>query len=312
VSIVCLGDINIDILLQLDYPLLENRDRIIKRLKISPGGSAANTAVALSRLGLTVKFVGTVGKDVFGNYLRRDLEEENVCCKFLGETEKAHTGLIIVLVKEDGRRVMFSYRGANIYLTPERITPEIFSNAILLHVSGYCLLSNPQRASTIKCMEIARERGCICSFDYCNEVAEKGLSYTSHILRMTKIVFLNEEEANMLAGSNRLRKLVEKMISLGPEIIVLKRGDKGCTVFTSQGYEKTFPTINVKVVDTTGAGDAFNAGFIYGYIRGWEIERAAKLANYLGSKTVTKIGARAALPSKEECRRLLKKMQSME
>jgi sugar/nucleoside kinase (ribokinase family) len=126
------------------------------------------------------------------------------------------------------------------------------------------------------------------------------------ILRSIDLLFLNEVEARLLVGIKNPEEAARRALKMGPKIVALKLGKKGCTILTKKGKIHS-PAFDVKVVDTTGAGDAFDAGFLASVVKGWDLKKAARFANAVGALSAMKVGARSALPNRKEVKGFLRR-----
>ena len=298
-EVACLGDINLDILMYMDKLPKLGSESLASHLELRPGGAAANVAVALSRLGVHVGFIGAIGADVIGRMVKEDLEVEGVDTSLLQVVKGDYTGLAVIAVTE-GERTMLGYRGANRRLQPEFIDSKYLENTRLLFISGYSLLEEPQKSAALKILDIARESGSLVAVDISEPLAAMGVKKVGELLGRIDYAFMNEREAMLLADGN-MEELTLKLA----EVAVVKKGGSGSELFYS-GLCLKAPAFKIEVVDTTGAGDAFDAGFIYGVLRGLKMNECLLLANAVAAWKCRGKGSRH-LPTLEELRRFLKK-----
>ncbi len=248
---------------------------LINTLYFLTGGGGTNTAVALSRLGLKVAYIGKVGNDQNGLKILDELKNEKV--EFLGSISKdpeEKTGYSVVLDSLEKRRTILTFKGTNNSLDfseidLEKLKTKWFYFSSMLDKSFRTLekLSNFAFKNNIK----------IC-FNTSNYLSEKGKQYLSKILKNTGIIILNKEEASLLVGKGEPFEKIKSLRELGPEIAIITDGENpiyGADVNGS--YFKIFPQ-NVKVVESTGAGDSFAASFLAGMIKTGDIRLSMKLA----------------------------------
>ena len=304
-SVVALGDANVDLIAPILRLPSEGEEVWVRRLERCAGGSAANLSVATARLGLRSGFIGRVGNDPFGHFLVDEFKKEKVDISQLQIDEEVGTGLMFIGVTSDGERTMYGFRGANANLSAKEIDVDYVKNADVLHVSGYALLSEAQRKAALKVLEAARRTGVFVSFDVGVLTAMKAADRMRSILKSIDLLFLNEFEAMKLAHVENPKKAAEDIFKSGVKIVALKRGDKGCFILSEEGTI-ILPAFRVKVVDATGAGDAFAAGFLVSVIEERGLQEAARFANAVGALSVTKIGGRSALPTREKVEDFLK------
>jgi len=310
-SVVSVGDANVDLIAPVPFFPEKGGEVLIDRLETRAGGSAANLSVAVSRLGLMSGFIGRVGNDSFGRFLTNEFKKEKVNISQLQVDEEIGTGLTFILVTQDGERTMFCFRGANVHLSPDEIDINNIRGKDVLHISGYSLLRGPQRKAALKALELAKKEGVLVSFDAGVYPAMKATDLVLSTIKSVDLLFLNELEAASLTGIKNPEKSAKRALKLGPNVVAMKLGKGGCLILTEE--EKIFsPAFNIKVVDTTGAGDAFDAGFLAGIIEGLDIKMAARFANAVGALSTMKVGARSALPNRWKVERFLRRFGNAE
>lgn len=309
--VVAVGDANVDLIAPVESFPGKGGEVSTDKLHKCAGGSAANLCVALARLGQDSRFIGRVGDDPLGHFLIDNFRKEKVDIGQLQIDEKVGTGLQFIAITRDGERTMYGFRGANIYLSVDEIDMGCVKSSRILHISGYALLSDPQRKTTIKILKVAREAGALVSLDVGVLPATRVANRVRSILRSVNILFLGEREASALVGTKKPEKAAKALLKFGPKIVALKLGRKGCLIMTEMEKIRS-PAFPIKVVDTTGAGDAFDAGFLTGVIGEWGLKRAARFANAVGALSTTKIGAQSALPNMQEVKRFLRRFGNAE
>ncbi len=303
-SVVAIGDANVDLIAPVESFPSKGGEVSTDKLHKCAGGSAANLCVALARIGLNSRFIGRVGDDPFGHFLIDNFRKEKVDISQLQIDGKVGTGLQFIAITRDGERTMYGFRGANIYLAADEINMNPVKSSRIFHISGYALLRDPQRKTTIKILKVARGAGALVSLDVGVLPATRATNRVCSILRCVDILFLGEREASALVGTSKPEKAARDLLKFGPKIVALKLGRKGCFILTEMEKVR-FPAFPIKVVDTTGAGDAFDAGFLTGVIEKWGLKRTARFANALGSISTTKIGAQSGLLNKRGVKRFL-------
>lgn len=255
----------------------------------APGGSAGNTAFALARLGMLSRFVGLIGNDAPGHYYRDMFSRIGGDAAFIRTRAGLPTAQCLSLVTPDGERTMRTHLGAAAALRPGDVTPDDFKGCGHAHIEGY-LLFNPDLM--VHVLQSAKAAGCSTSVDLASfEVVAAAKTELPELLeRYVDIVFANEEEAAVYADSDRLEVCLAQLagsceiavIKCGAEGALLRRGDETCRV----------PAEPVdRVVDTTGAGDLWAAGFLYGLFRGQDLARSATFGAFLGAAVVQQEGA---------------------
>ncbi|MDJ0270958.1 MAG: carbohydrate kinase family protein [Aigarchaeota archaeon] len=291
--VICVGDLNLDIIAFHDEMPKLGGESLASRAYVSSGGSAANVAHALRLLGLSSELVSCVGMDIVGEFLVDELRKAGVGTRYIQKTEKESTGVVYVVVSRSGERTMLAYRGANKHLTHASLPKDIASESALIHISGYCFLEEPQKSTAEYVMGEADKHGIPKTLDLCIPLIRSG-EQLDELLRSFDYVFMNEEEASELLVRLGVTSVGEAALSIG-SVFVLKRGSRGCSIVGKSGVIDV-PTASIKPVDTTGSGDAFAAGFIYGIITSLSLERCATLANRLGGLAAATIGGRLKEP----------------
>ena len=284
-----------DILISVPaYPDL-GKDVNVSRVKMVLGGSAANFGVAITKLGLFSGMIGKVCDDWFGKFALAELQRGGIDISQVMVEKGTDSGIVTSIVDGMGERTMFSYRGVNTRLEPSEIDPNYIRKATLLHISGYGLVKSPQREAVLKCARLAKESGVLTSFDPGPLIHLAESSAVSQILGLTDVFLPNYDEMRCLPEGD-----VEPLLNAGPKIIGVKMGNRGCLV--AQGDKRIrMPAFKVNVMDTTGAGDAWGAGFMAALLREpANLERASKFANAAAAIAIGKEGAIASLPSEHE------------
>ncbi len=268
-------------------------------MKKSFGGSAANTIVALARLGKRVGFIGNVGNDEEGKEMLRDFEKEKVDTTGIKKINDK-TGLALCFVDSSGERALYVYPGANNFLSIDEERLNYAKKAEILHLSsfvgGASIEEQKKLVEEIKDVKISFAPGEL--------YASKGLEFVKELLSESYVVFLNKREIKLLTGKN-YEEGAEELLRIGAKVIAITLGEKGCYIASKKEKikVKAFPT---EVIDTTGAGDAFAAGFLLGLLEGKDLYECGKIGNKVASLCISKVGAREGLPSREFASQILK------
>ncbi len=262
-----LGDLVMDVVLAPDRDIARGTD-VTGRVLLRQGGSAANTARWLGRLGAKVALVSSIGRDATGRALVTALTSDKVQVRAVRVTG-ARTGRIGVFVDPGGQRSFVTERGAALRLRPEDLKPEWFAGAALLHLPAYSLLDQPLGRAGMVATRMAREAGALFTLDLSSSgpLLEHGRRAALAMVREAApdLLFATRDEARALLGAKRQE---EDLLDLAP-IAVVKRGKKGATIVLRDGKAALrfeVATTPLKNVDTTGAGDAFNAGFLEAWL----------------------------------------------
>ena len=294
-DLVTLGDINIDIIARVpNYPP-PGGDSLAERVDVRAGGSAANTAIVLSKFGLDVSIIASVGEDILADLALSDLRQAGVDLTLVARGGESTTGLIFAAVTPDGERTFFSCRGANTRTVLQPEAYQLIQGAKVLHISGYALVEAPQRDAALSAMEAAHRSGVPVSVDLGEEVMTSSREDLLKTLAMASTVFPNRTVAEWLTSERGAYQSVKTMLSQGTELVGLKLGSEGCLIGSTDGVFAV-PEFPVIPVDDTGAGDSFDAGLLLGRLAGLSLRASGILANLLGAMATTVTGGGISLP----------------
>jgi len=252
----------------------------------APGGSAANTINGLANLGMENGFIGKVGNDEFGRFLEEDMLNNKIQPLLMKGT--APTGLAIALITPDSERTFAVNLGCAIELSPDEITPELFIGYDYFHIEGY-LVQNHDLLR--KAVWLAKDAGVKVSLDLASfDVVEENLDFLKEIIvDYVDILFANEQEAQSFTGLEPELALHE--ISKNSEIAIVKIGEKGSLV-KCNGEVNKIGVIQANSIDSTGAGDLYAAGFLYGLANNLPIEKCGRIGSLLAGRVIEVIGAK--------------------
>lgn len=289
-DVIGFGALNVDRLYRVDKIAVSGEERFIKGHNEVPGGSAANTVVGLARLGNKVGFVGKIGSDREGKMLLESFLTENVDTRGVIVSKNDLTGNVIGFVDDAGERALYVDAGANDTFCLEEIDKDYVINAKFLHITSF-VGEKPFHAQN-KILQSLPD--IMVSFDPGELYARKGLQKLRPILRRSFIIFPNEHELRLLTGKG-YEEGSKTLLKEGAKIVAVKLGERGC--YITDGKEGILiEAIKVKIIDTTGAGDAFCAGFLHGLLLGRDLRTCGKIANFVAGCKIEKIGSRAGLP----------------
>ena len=259
-------------------------------VEIHSGGSCANTISALALLGADVLYCGQIGSDPFGELYARSMTD--VCGGHALQRTDAHvTGKCLSLISSrDGERTMLTDLGAAVHLSDLGEFAEQIRGARLLHLTGYLFLGGPIRDVAYQAVMVAQGAGVPISLDIADPFVARTIS--SDIERLLKesvdICFLNRDESLLMTGKEPEEAV--KQLAEWCRVAVVKLGAAGSLVRT-RGETWKIPVFKVPVADTTGAGDAYAGGFLYGWLQGWSPDRCGELGSRVAALTVSQVGA---------------------
>ncbi|OCL27985.1 fructokinase [Orenia metallireducens] len=311
-GIISLGEALIDF-----TPLDDNNMKFQK----SPGGAPANVAVGLSRLGAESTFVGKVGDDLLGRFMKDTLEINNVNTDNMLLTDQARTGLTFVTLDEAGDRSFSFYinPSADIFLRREEIKDEIFKENKILHFGSISLIHEPACSATKYAVQQAKEQGLLISYDpnlrlnlwESSEAAKEGII---SMLDQADILKISEEELEFITGEVNVEKGVEILKQeYDIPLIYVTFGSKGAYYYYNELLTFT-EAIKIETVDTTGAGDAFVSGILYNLNKTDKkiseldkefLDNTIKFASISGALAASQKGAMSALPTLEQVQELI-------
>lgn len=261
-----------------------------KDIKFSPGGSCPNTMVTLTSLGIPSTLAGGVGNDALGETYRKRLRE----CGVIDEcvTKDALTGTSIILLTKDKERTMNTYLGANRLFSPEDVNEESAKSAELFYFTGYMWDTECQQNAVKKVLDIFKEKKGLIAFDLADPfaVGRYRQTFLNLLENYCDIVFANSEEARFLFDNYDAYECCRSMGKLCP-IAIVKNGKKGSFISDHRKIYEIPLYGTSKPLDTTGAGDTYAAGFLFGYLSGYDIEISGRIASYLSGEIVTQFGS---------------------
>src|SRR6185437_1066340 len=289
-DVIVAGDACVDLLLDDVPPLELGKEKLASNARLVLGGSSSITAFNLARLGARVGFAGLVGRDTFGDFVRERLQWAGVDVKRLLTAKDVPTG-ITVWCNRGEKRAGVTYLGTIALLKGRGIASDYLESARHLHVGAYFLLSGLHRDAAAL-FRRARRLGLTTSVDTNWDPAEEWDSRIREVLQETDVFFPNDDEALRLTGAASVEIAAEQLGRMA-RVVAVKRGSRGVLVRTRLGrFFVASP--KVRAVDTTCAGDSFNAGFLAAYLRGESLESCAEAGVQAGAKAVTKSGGTGA------------------
>lgn len=265
----------------------------VKAIKQVSGGSAANTIAALASLGNPVAFIGRVGDDILGRVFEEDLKSLGVEYCISKKDCGRPTACCVVLTTPDAQRTMNTFLGVSGYLGPDDINGDVISQSKITYLEGYLWDSKEARRAFEKAIRIASETGGKISLSLSDSfcVERHRDEFLNLIRNHVDILFGNEEEIKSLFKTRNIKSALSRCAEF-KKIWVITRSEKGSIVLFN-GKENTVPAEkNVKIIDTTGAGDLYAAGFLHGFARGMSPEKCGRMGSVIAAEIISQFGAR--------------------
>jgi ribokinase len=288
-GVIGLGALNYDVLYVVERIARGGEEVGIIDVKKAPGGSAANTIVALSRLGVDTSFVGLVGTDEEGVRILEEFRKEGLETRI--RKEAGYTGAAIGFIDAQGERALYIYPGVNDRLGMEHIDIALINNARFLHTSSFV---NTKQLE-LQC-ELARRIQSKLSFSPGMLCFKYELNDLVELIARSEVLFISASELKSLIKSEDYEKGATNLLNLGAKNVCVTLGESGCYVANSTGESHLIDAYPTDVVDTTGAGDAFAAGFLYGLLHEKGLYESGKTGNLVASFCIREYGCRKGLP----------------
>jgi len=315
IEVIGLGALNIDNIYQVEH-ILEDGEAVVKESGLFPGGSAANTIYGLAKLGVNTGFTGVVGDDAEGKTLLEDFQKTGVDTRQIRVKPKTKTGSTLCLSDKPGKRSLYVVPGANNLLTMDDLDLTYINQAKMLHLSSF---AGDQQFKVLLELIDKLAPSIKVSFSPGTIYASIGLEALKPILARTYTLFINESEIQQLTGKD-FKAGAENCLEQGCQIVVVTLG-KGASYKTvmatsyirDAGKEYVVESSNKNItsaLDTTGAGDAFAAGFLYGLIKNKELEECGRLGDITAQFSISKVGAREGLPTVDKLARRYQELYS--
>jgi 2-dehydro-3-deoxygluconokinase len=293
-------------------PLLTGPLRYVEHFRKTIGGAEGNVCIGISRLGHTSGWIGRVGNDEFGRFIISFLKGEGVdisCVKVV----EGFTGLYFKERRGLGDTKAYYYRknSAGSTISWKDIVESYLEGAKFFHTTGITLaLSDSSKEGVKYGLELAKNLGILVSFDvnlrlklWKKEDAKREIP---EIISKADLIFLTQEEGDIIFDTRKPEVLIEKVLSMGPEIVCVKLGKEGVIVGNSKGELHSVPAFdNFHSVDNIGAGDGFVAGFLVGQLKSWSLKDSALLGNIVGAYATTVTGDVEGLPTWQEVEEIL-------
>ena len=286
----------------------------------NPGGAPANLLTVASHMGYRTAFIGKVGKDMHGKFLKDTLNEEGICTDYIVEDEDSFTTMAFVALNGNGER-SFSFArkpGADTRLTTDNLDENLLKSCKIFHFGSLSLTDEPSRSATIAAVTVAKEAGALISYDpnYRESLwknPKAAVITMKSVLKDVDVMKVSDEESFLLTGEADYRDAAEMLLEMGPKLIAVTLGGEGVLIATQSVKEKV-AAFHTTIVDTTGAGDSFWGGFLSRYLEFHktidemsksELIECAIYGNATASLCVQKYGGIPAIPAKAEVEEII-------
>jgi ribokinase len=298
-DVVGFGALNVDKLFKVNKIAAADEESSITEYEEAAGGSAGNTIVGLARLGCRVGFLGKIAGDAEGRMLIEGFSREGVDTTGIAVAKKGRSGTVMGFIDPKGERALYVNPGVNDSIELDESSIAYASHSKFLHLTSFV-----GEKSFNAQIELVRKvsRSTRIGLDPGALYARKGFAALRPLVKAAYVVLPNVGELEALTGKVDYRKGAGALLNEGVHVVAVKLGSEGCYVTSREGSCLIEP-LKVRVVDTTGAGDAFNAGFIYGLINRKSLSDCGRLGNFVASRCIMKMGARTALPTLADLKR---------
>ena len=303
---LCIGQMVADILVKpvdtLDFAIDTHK---VDLISLKGGGDSYNVATALAKLGGKVAFAGKCGNDSLGDFLCNTAATNNIDISTVIRTDEIATSSVVIPINSQGERVFFNYGGANDTLAVADIDlSRLDDGCKIVHIGGAFSLPKIDGEGAAKIFKIAQQKNVITSMDVTGDTTGRWLSLIEPCLKYLDFFSPSLYEATRITGEEEPEKIAGFLLDKGVKNVILKLGKEGC--YVNDGSNSFFlPAFDVPVVDTTGAGDCFVAGFLTGLGKKWSLKQCALFASAVASGCIGQIGATTGVPTFVETLKLV-------
>jgi ribokinase len=309
-DIVAVGDSVVDVVIPVPRFLRGNEDSLHSEGMERHMGGSSNYLIMSSRLGLKAGVIDCIGDDDLGVFYRAGLEAEGVDTSRIRVREKGRTSGCIVILTNKGKHAYIGLEGVSRTLTAEELDENYVARTRAFFMSGYSLSETPIADAVLKALRAAKKAGRHVFFDPSPVAGAIQVEVLREVVESTDTLILNDRELGLITSTLGVRPQPVSLLCLGAERVILKEGADGCSFHTTSGSEH-YPGFKVTVVDTTGAGDSFDAAIVYGTLKRWPNHDIATLANAVGAVKVGKKAAGRNVPTLDEVKVFLRERNAL-
>ncbi|MCW2914536.1 MAG: carbohydrate kinase family protein [Actinomycetia bacterium] len=293
-TVVTLGVHIVDVLTRPVEAIPPGQDTVlVDQIRITAAGSAAGTAVDLAKLGVDVVSVGAIGDDELGDFLVAVMTRHGVDVSRLARRGTDQTSASILPIRPDGGRPSFHVPGANLTVSPADIDPALLAAADVVHLGGPDVTFALNDPAFFGVLGAARAAGAVVTMDVLSNMADL-LGATTAFLPYVDFFLPNEEQALAITGARDPESAARDLLARGPRGVIVTLGGEGSLIVTPEGLTR-LPALKVEVVDTTGCGDAYCAGFITGLVHGKDVLESARWGTAAAATVAQGLGSDACL-----------------
>lgn len=273
-------------------------------INLNIGGNAAIFSACASRLGLQAGLMGKIGDDEIGQVLLKKLKDASVDVSFVSLSRNKPTAATLVIANDTGERSFYHHIGANAEFGLGDVDFTSLYEAKALLLCSYFIMPDLDGDPAKTILKQAKENNMVTFFDVAWDPT--GNWSLDEILNYVDVFIPNEDEITRIMKKKDVADAIHELLDAGVQTVAVKLGSKGCYIENNEGEIIQLKAHNVKALDTTGAGDTFNAGFVYGILSGWDLDITARFANAAAAISVTKLGGATAAPTLNEVEEFMK------
>lgn len=310
-DVTCLGILVADAVVKsVDKMPESGKLQPVNQLTLHTGGCAANAAVDLAKIGVKTAIIGKIGKDGFGQFMYKAMSDSGVNIEGLATKEGINTSSSVVLVSSTGERSFLHCIGSNADLVFEDINFEIIRNSKILFIAGTNLMPGLDGEPCSRILKKAQEMGVFTALDTAWDATGRWMEIVEPSLQYLDLFIPSFDEARLIAKKDEPEEIADVFLDKGVKLAVIKLGKDGCFIKSKEGLKYTVPTyLDIKPVDTNGAGDSFAAGFIAGLLQKWDLEKCGRFANAVGTHCIMEVGASTGIKTMEEILAFMRKYE---
>lgn len=297
-DVIGVGDIDIDIYLEVEHIPSHDEKVLAKNVSLHPGGMVANFLVALRRLGTSCGFNGPVGLDEYGQIAINDLKNNSVDTSNVVYKENGKTYFCVVILDDSGEKALIVAPTDCLAPTEDDISPAGIKIAKHMHTVFH-------GSAQLKAIKLAHKNNLSISVDFEPDSVKIGKNL-DEILSLIDIAFINQNALFLMSKHQSIEKAMNDILSRGPGVVCVTLGKRGAIIISQNTKKPTYvESFNVPVIDTTGAGDCFAAGFIHGYLQKWPMDFVGKFSSATAAIKIMSKGGHTGAPTYVEVIRFM-------